>query len=264
MSISRISLPIVAASLSCFIFSTGASAGFQDMFKSAGSVFGDAKPLLGATSAASLSDSQIGDGLKEALSIGAERAVSLLGSSGGFLNDQSVRIPLPGMLQTAGKALRAVGQGSYVDNFENTVNRAAEQAIPETISIVKDTVRNMSLEDVRGILSGNDDAATQFLRKRAGSSLHQKILPIVSQATDKAGATSAYKSLKAKSDGALGGSSLGGLGGFLKQDKSLDLDDYVTEKALDGLFLKLAAEEKAIRENPIARSTDLLKKVFTN
>lgn len=233
-----------------------AQAGFDDLLKSAGSLLKDSG---GSSSAASsLSDSQIGAGLKEALSVGAERAVSLLGRSGGFLDDKSVRIPLPGMLGTAAKGLRAAGQGRYVDQFETTVNRAAEQAIPKTLDIVKETVKDMSLEDVRGILSGGDDAATQFLRKRAGGSLREAILPIVSNATDNAGATSAYKSLKGKADGMLGG-----LGGLVDTG-SLDLDGYVTDKTLDGLFLKLAAEEKMIRENPLARSTDLLKAVFSN
>lgn len=237
-----------------------ANAAFDDLLKSAGGLLKDSSSTPGVGAAASLSDGQIGAGLKEALSIGAERAVGLLGSDGGFLNDASVRIPLPGVLGTAAKGLRAAGQGHYVDEFETTVNRAAEQAIPKTLGIVKDTVRNMTLEDVRGILGGGDDAATQFLRERAGGSLHNAILPIVSRATDQAGATAAYKSLKGQADGMVGG--LGGLGGLVDTG-SLDLDSYVTDKTLDGLFLKLAAEEKRIRENPVARTTDLLKTVFS-
>lgn len=235
-----------------------ASAGFEDLLKSAGGLL-KSGPASTSGGASSLSDSQIGSGLKEALSVGAERAVALLGRDGGFLNDGSVRIPLPGVLGTAAKGLRAAGQGRYVDEFETAVNRAAEEAIPQTLDIVKDTVRNMTLQDVRGILSGGDDAATTFLRERAGGSLRNAILPIVSRATDSAGATSAYKSLKTKADGMMGG--LGALGGLVDTG-SLDLDGYVADKTLDGLFLKLAAEEKAIRENPVARTTDLLKTVF--
>ncbi|MCP5431594.1 MAG: DUF4197 domain-containing protein, partial [Chromatiaceae bacterium] len=160
---------------------------------------------------------------------------------------------------SAAKGLRAAGQGKYVDALETTMNRAAEEAVPETLGIVKDTVKNMTLDDVRGILGGGDDAATQFLRKRAGGSMRKAVLPIVSRATDSAGATVAYKTLKTQADGAIGG--LGSLGGLVNTN-SLDLDGYVTDKALDGLFLKLAAEEKAIRQNPLARSTDLLKTVF--
>ena len=255
MNTPRAVYPLLAG----LLFGAGAAhGGLDDLLKSAGGLLDKAPVSLGDSSAA-LSDSQIGSGLKEALSIGAERAVALLGRDGGFLNDNSVRIPLPGILGTAARGLRAAGQGQYVDQFETTVNRAAEQAIPQTLEIVKDTVRDMTLQDVRGILAGGDDAATRFLRERAGGSLADAIRPIVARATDSAGATSAYKSLKSQADGMLGG--LGSLGGLVKTD-SLDLDSYVTEKTLDGLFVKLAAEEKAIRENPVARTTDLLKTVF--
>lgn len=236
-----------------------AYAGFDDLMKSAGGLLDSATGSAGG-SADALSDNQIGAGLKQALSIGAERAVDVLGRDGGFLNDSSVRIPLPGVLATAAKALRAAGQGQYVDEFETTVNRAAEEAVPKTLGIVKDTVRNMTLQDVRGILGGGDDAATQFLRERAGGSLKNAIRPIVSRATETAGATAAYKSMKSQADGMVGG--FGALGGLVDTG-SLDLDGYVTDKTLDGLFLKLAAEEKRIRENPVARTTDLLKSVFS-
>lgn len=240
-----------------------AQAGFDDLLKSAGGLLDSAPKLPIGTSGSggSLTDSQIGQGLKEALSVGAERAVGILGRDGGFLNDSKVRIPLPGMLGSAAKGLRAAGQGHYVDQFETTVNRAAEQAVPETLAIVKQTVTDMTLEDVRGILSGGDDAATRFLRERAGDSLKKAIQPIVADATDNAGATSAYKSLKRQADGMVGG--FGSLGGLVDTG-SLDLDSYVTDKTLDGLFLKLAAEEKQIRENPVARTTDILKTVFGN
>jgi hypothetical protein len=238
--------------------------GFDDLLKSSGALLEQATGGTSGGSVSSLSDSQINAGLKQALSVGAERAVAILGRNGGFLNDQSVRIPLPGMLDTAAQGLRAAGQGRYVDEFEMTVNRAAERAIPQTLDIVQKTVTDMSLEDVRGILAGGDDAATQFLRERAGDSLAAAIRPIVADATDQAGATAAYKSLTTQADGMLGGfGGLGSLGGMLGVS-DLDLDNYVTQKTLDGLFVKLAAEEKAIRENPVARSTELLETVFGN
>lgn len=231
-----------------------AGAGLGDLMKSADDLLkGGASTGGTATLGSSLTESQIDRGLKQALDIGAERAVVLLGQSGGFLDDPLVRIPLPGSLQTAGKALRTVGQGALVDDFERTVNRAAEEAVPQTLDIVKRTVSGMSLEDVRGILSGGDDAATRFLRERAGGDLHRAILPVVSRATDSAGATAAYKRLEDQASGSVGG---------LFDTSSLDLDDYVAEKTLDGLFLKIADEERRIRENPVARSTDLLKSVF--
>lgn len=254
----RVIPTLAAAGIGALLAIGSANAAFDDLLKSAGDLLNKSSSN-GSGDASSLSDSQIGAGLKQALSVGAERAVALLGKNGGFLNDPSVRIPLPGVLETAAKGLRAAGQGEYVDEFETTVNRAAEQAIPKTLDIVKDTVSSMSLQDVRGILTGGDTAATEFLRERAGDSLFESILPIVTDATDKAGATGAYKSLKSRADGMLGG--LGSLGGLVNTE-SLNLDRYVTEKTLDGLFLKLAAEEKAIRQNPVARTTDLLKTVF--
>jgi len=242
---------LVALGLSVLLISS-VQAGFGDLFKSAESFF-SGKKTESAQGGSVLSDADIGSGLREALSVGAERAIALLGQSGGFLNDKEVRIPLPGILETAGDALRRFGYGQVVDDFENTVNGAAEQAIPETLEIVKNTVKNMTLEDVKGILNGGDDSATQFLKKRAGDDLHQAILPIVSAATDKAGATAAYNRLKDQVSDSLGG---------LVDTSSLDLDAYVADKTLDGLFLKLAKEEKEIRENPVARTTDLLKQVF--
>jgi hypothetical protein len=228
-------------------------AGIGDLLKQADELLNSNTAT--SSSSSRLSDSSINAGLKQALSVGAERAVKLLGSQGGFLNDRSVRIPLPGMLKSVGKGLRAVGQGKYVDQFDTTVNRAAEQAIPQTLSVVKKTVANMTLKDVRGILNGGDTAATKFLQKRAGKSLHAVIKPIVAKATDKAGATAAYKKLMGKAGNTLGG--------FLKTE-SIDLDDYVTSKTLDGLFLKLAAEEQKIRRDPVARTTDILRQVFAD
>ncbi len=227
-------------------------AGIGDLLKQADDLLNS---NTSTRSSSGLSDSRINAGLKQALSIGAERAIALLGRRGGFLNDKSVRIPLPGVLKSVGKGLRAIGQDKYVDQFETTVNRAAEQAIPQALNIVKDTVSNMTLQDVRGILNGGDDAATKFLHRKSGSSLHAIIKPIVAKATAQTGATAAYKNLMGKAGGTFGG---------LLNTKSTDLDNYVTGKTLDGLFLKLAAEEKRIRKDPVARTTDLLKQVFAD
>lgn len=242
----------------CLVTGLGAGvatgAGLGDLLKSADDALKGATGTgSGASLGSSLSDSQIDQGLKQALAIGAERAVAILGQAGGFLDNPAVRIPLPGKLKTAGKALRSVGQDALVDDFEVTVNRAAEEAVPQTLDIVKNTVSGMSLEDARGILNGGDDAATNYLRESAGGELHEAILPIISSATDSVGATAAYKRLEDQASGAMGG---------LLNTSSLDLDDYVADKTLDGLFLKLAEEERRIREDPVARSTDLLKSVF--
>jgi len=236
------------------------SVGLDGLFKSAEG-FLDGGGTTSSGDLAGLTDAQIDAGLKQALSLGTERAVAVLGQPGGFLNDPQVRIPLPGVLSSAADGLRAAGQGRYVDDFENAVNRAAESAIPRTLDIVQQTVADMSLQDVRGILTGPDDAATQFLRERAGDDLLAAVMPVVRQATDAAGVTSAYKALVAQGGGMLGG--IGGLGGLLGTD-SLDLDRYVANETLEGLFVKLAAEEQRIRQDPVARTTDLLETVFSN
>jgi len=204
------------------------------------------------TDTATLSQTEIVAGLKEALDVGVERATSLLGQDGGFLNDATVKIPMPETLQKVEQGLRAVGQEALADDFIVSMNRAAEKAVPATTTILVDTIKSMSLEDARGILDGPDDAATQYFREQNEAQLASAILPIVQDTTAQTGVTSAYKKMT------------GGLG-FLSQfsdQNSLDLDNYVAQKTLDGLFLKLAQEEKLIRQDPLARSSELLKKVF--
>jgi hypothetical protein len=159
---------------------------------------------------------------------------------------------MPGSLQTLERGLRAAGQEAIADEFVATMNHAAERAVPETSAIFVETIKTMSVADARDILNGPDDAATRYFREQNQERLSTAILPIVQDATEKTGVTSAYKRL-------IGG--MGFLSQFSNQD-SLDLDSYVTRKTLDGLFVKLADEERSIREDPVARSTDLLKKVF--
>jgi len=247
-----------AAFITTLFFASSSWAGLNDMLKdSAGELLQSDSSSI---STSAISDSEISAGLKEALSIGAEHAVDYLGKPGGFLDDPNVRIPLPGSIDKITSGLRAVGQGAMVDEFELTMNRAAEEAIPKTLDIVNTTVQNMTLEDVRGILGGGDDAATQFLRKNSWDSMHGAVMPIVTKATDQTGATASYKRLTSSSGG-----TIGALGGFLgSSSDALNLDSYVTDKTLDGMFYMLAKEEKEIRNNPLARSTDLLKQVFGN
>ncbi len=214
------------------------------------------RQMSGASSAAkgsqgSLSQGDMSGGLKEALALGSERAIKGLSRSGGYLDDKSVRIPLPGKLRKIESSLRMLGQGKAVDEFVQTANRAAEQAIPKAAPIVGDAIRGMSFTDARQILSGPDDAATTYFRGKTSDALTRAMLPIVSSATDKAGVTRAFKHMIEKA---------GPAASMLGDD--LDVDEYITDKTLDGLFLKLAEEEKSIRHDPVARSTDLLKKVF--
>ncbi len=201
-----------------------------------------------------LTNSEVVTGLKETLATGVESAINSLGKPGGFSKNPLVKIAVPDSLKTVANTARTLGQGQYVDDVENTMNQAAEQAVPEAAGILADAIRKMSIDDAMTILNGPDDAATQYFRKVAGKTLAERFKPIVSQATDATGATASYKQLM--------GSANSVLGGFL-QNNSLDLDQYVTTKALDGLFQYIAKEEQAIRNNPAARTSDILQKVFS-
>jgi len=213
-----------------------------------------------------LPNSDIAAGLKEALAKSTTNAINSLGRDGGFWNNAKVRIPLPGKLEQAGKLARQLGQGAKVDAFELSMNRAAEKAVPQVAEIFGDAIRQMTLDDARGILTGGDHAATDFFRRTAGDALTARIRPIVAKATDSVGVTQKYKAFTAGSmGGELGGvlDALGGKSGkSAKGGSPLDLDDYVTAKTLDGLFATIAEQEQSIRHNPAARTTDLLKKVF--
>lgn len=198
-----------------------------------------------------LSDQDISAGLKEALAKGTKTAVNQLGSSDGFWRNERFRIPLPKPLQKADALLRGFGAGPKLDELHLSMNRAAESAVPVAADVFSEAVKKLTLEDVRGILGGAPDAATQYFRKATSDTLMAKFKPIVAGITAKAGLVQQYKGVLA-SAGPLA-SSLG----------APDLDDYVTRKALDSLFLRVADEEKSIREDPAARSSELLKKVFS-
>jgi hypothetical protein len=200
-----------------------------------------------------LSDSEIVSGLKEALAKGVETSINTLGRNDGFLKDELVRIAMPDSLKMVEDLARKTGQGHYVDEFVTTMNRAAEQAVPEAAAILGDSIRAMSVSDAQGILNGPQDSATQYFRRQSEAQLTQRFMPLVKQATDQAGVTAAYKALMGQAGGLLGG--------FMNMD-GLDIDKYVTGKAMDGLFKYIAIQEQQIRENPTARTSDILKKVF--
>jgi len=208
-------------------------------------------PGATATLAALTQDETI-RGLKEALSKGVGQAVTTLGKDGGFLNNAGVKIPMPPRLQSVEKTLRRLGQDKMADEFVATMNHAAEQAVPLAANVFAGAITNMTIADAKSILTGPEDGATQYFRKSSETQLHEKFLPIVQDATEKTGVTMAYKNLIKQA---------GPMAAFLGADAG-DLDGYVTQKSLDGLFKMIASEEKQIRQNPVARSTDLLKKVF--
>lgn len=218
--------------------------------------------FLPAGGALSLSQEQVVQGLKEALGKGVQQAVNQLGHENGFLTNLNVKIPMPQKLQTVEKTLRALKQDKLADDFVNTMNHAAEQAVPEATGVFADSVKKMTFADAKAILTGTNDAATAYFRATTETNLFVRFLPIVKRATDQTGVTSAYKRLMEQAGG---GDSFGALGSFgrsLLGPEAVDVDGYVTNKALDGLFKMVAAEEKRIRENPVARTTDLLQKVF--
>ena len=239
---------------------TSVRAGFLD------SLFSKSTNSSASTSLSSLSQDQMVGGLKDALSTGVQHAVSELGHDGGFLTNLDVKIPVPEKLQSVEKAARAMGEGAQVDQFEATMNHAAEQAVPAAASVFGDAVKNMSIDDAKAILTGPDDAATQYFQRTTSTNLYAVFLPIVQKATSATGVTSSYKQLMAKVNGAGSSSgmfgSLGGMANKYVGSDALDLDAYVTNKALDGLFKMVAQEEKNIRQNPVARTTDLMKTVF--
>ena len=200
-----------------------------------------------------VSDSDISGGLKEALGKGVSSAIKSLGKEDGFLGNIRVKIPLPKSLQRIEKVARVAGQGKAVDEFVTSMNRAAEKAVPVAAQVFVEAIKKMSFDDARQILfSGKDESATQFFRTSSEENLREKFRPIVEEFTAKTGVTQKYKAMIGKA---------GFAAQFLGKDAT-DLDGYVTQKALDGLFLLIADEEKTIRKNPIGRTTSLLKKVF--
>jgi len=212
-------------------------------------VEGDAAPTLGAEH-----DTLVA-GLKEALETGSRRAIEVAGQEGGFKDNPNIRIPMPGPLANASGMLRGVGLGRQVDEFETSMNRAAEKAAPEAQEIIIEAIRDMSIEDARAILVGPEDGATRFLRRRSGDRIAESFRPIVGESMEETGVTKAFTGVTDQV-----GTRVPGISAL----DDLDLNEYVTGKTLDGVFMLLAQEEKKIRQDPVARTTDLLREVFGN
>jgi len=239
---------IVTVGALCLLLTLAAAApsysGWQDFFKGAMKSLGVEQGL---------SEEDIVKGLKEALEIGTNNAVALVSKSDGYFKNPKIKIPLPGNIQKAESFLRGVGFSRQVDEFELSMNRAAERAAPKAKSIFWDAIKKMTFSDARTILGGGDDAATSYFRQKTSAQLRSAFKPVVNQAMSEVGVTEAYQTVDQKIRALPFTESL-----------SFDLDRYVTDKALDGLFIMLAAEEKKIRQDPAARVTDLLKKVFAS
>lgn len=200
---------------------------------------------------ASLSNRDAVSGLKDALSQGSAAAIAELGVENGFLGNDKVRIPLPEPIRRAEGGLRMLGLKSQADELETTMNRAAEKAVPEAKPLFVEAIRRMSIQDAKGILTGGDTSATEYFRKTTSADLARKFLPIVTQVTHSIGLTEKYDNFAQE------GARLG-----LLDPKQASIEDYVTQKTLDGLFLVLAEEEQKIRKDPVGSATGMARKVF--
>lgn len=205
-----------------------------------------------AANLASFSNSDQVTSLKQALIQGAETAVSSLSKENGYLGNNKVRIPLPENLQKADGLLRKFGMGKYADDLTTSINRAAETAAPEAKDILVGAVNKMSVDDAKGILTGGSDAATKYFRKNTEAALAGKFKPIVTTSMQKVRLAEAYDQFAEK----------GGKFGLVDKRDS-KMDDYITRKAMDGLFLMIAEQEKAIRANPLEATGNLAKKIFS-
>ena len=212
-------------------------------------------PLLGAWPcagrAAGLSEGDAALGVRAALERGATTAVASLGRSGGFLDNPRVRIPLPGVLHDVARVLKTTGQGQRVDELVVAMNRAAEAAMPEARGLLVETVKSMSVEDARRIVTGGEDAVTKFFASKTREPLGIKFLPIVTRATERVRLADKYNAVAGRA---------AGLG--LVRPREANLQRYVTDKALDGLYLMIGEEEKKIRRDPVGTGSAILRKVF--
>lgn len=247
-------LPITTGLALSLLLLQPAQAGWDDLLKQGEKILqqqtssdSNATPVP-----AGLDNATLAKGLKEALKVGGERAIERLATSGGYANHADVRIPMPGMLESVGGLMRNYGFGAQVDAFEASMNHAAEQAISEATPIFMDTLETMTLDDARRIYSGGDTAATDYFREKTSGPLTTRLQPLIEEAMASAGVMQAYRLLVDQAESQVP----------MLQGMSPDLGSHVTEAALDGLFLRLAQEEKQIRENPVARTTELLRDVF--
>jgi hypothetical protein len=205
----------------------------------------------GAQSLASLSNQDAATGLKDVLSQGAAKAVSQLGGAGGFLDNAKVKIPLPDSIKRVESGLRMVGMGKQADELVVSMNRAAEMAVKEATPVLTESIKKMSVQDAKGILTGGDDAATQYFRRTTSEQLTQRFLPIVKTMTAKVKLAEQYNNLAGQAASF----------GLVKQEDA-NIDNYVTRKALDGLYLVIAEQERAIRKDPVGAATGMAQKVF--
>ena len=200
---------------------------------------------------AGISNTDASSGLKQSLNDGAIAAIGKLGAANGFFGNPQVKIPLPPALKKAESALRLAGMKKQADDLVLSMNRAAEAAVPEAKQLIADSVSKMTLQDAKGILTGGQTSVTDYFKRTTSAQLTQRFLPIVKGATDKVGLAQQYNSLAGQ------GAQLG----LIKKDDA-KIENYVTNKALDGLYFMIGEQEKALRANPMGATSDIVKKVF--
>ena len=222
----------------------------KDAIKSSGSINSD-NTASSTGGVSSLTNSEANGGLKEALTQGVSKAVASLGATDGFLGNKDVKIPLPNSLKKIEKGMKFMGMGKQSDELILKMNRAAEAAVPEAKTLLLDSVKKMSLADAKAILTGPQDAATQYFKKTTSAQMGEKFLPIVTKATENVQLADSYNKY----------AEMGSKFGVVKKEDA-NINQYVTKKALDGVYYMVAQEEAAIRKDPLGQASSLLKKVF--
>lgn len=205
----------------------------------------------GTSGVSSLSNAETSDGLKTALDQGVTKAVAALGATNGFFGNKEVKIPLPKSLKKIEKGMKLMGMGKQSDELVLKMNRAAEAAVPEAKALLVGSIKQMSLADAKAILTGPNDAATQYFKRTTSKQMGEKFLPIVTKATENVQLAQSYNKY----------AEMGSKFGVVKKEDA-NINQYVTNKALDGLYLMIAKEEAAIRKDPLGQSSAILKKVF--
>ncbi len=236
----------------CFVLGASQSHAFDWWDKAKQVLESDAGSTV-TSNVSGLTNTEVSAGLREALKIGTQKVVGQVGVKDGFNLDPKIHIPLPGTLGKVDSALSKIGMGSLTEDLELRINRAAEAATPKAKELFITAISEMTIDDAKNILTGPNDAATSYLRKTMGPGLSKEMQPIVQNTLAEAGAIQAYDNVMGQYEKLP----------FMPDVKS-NLNNYAVEKAMDGIFYYVAQEEQLIRENPAARTTDLLKKVFSS
>ena len=222
----------------------------KDALKSTGNS-GTTTSTSSGTGVSSLSNDEASSGLKEALTQGVSKAVGTLGAADGFFGNKEVKIPLPKSLKKIEKGMKLMGLGKQSDELVLKMNRAAEAAVPEAKALLIGSIKQMTLADAKAILTGPQDAATQYFKKTTSAQMSEKFLPIVTKATENVQLAASYNKY----------ADMGSKFGVVKKEDA-NIEQYVTNKALDGVYFMIAKEEAAIRKDPLGQASSLIKKVF--